>query len=171
MQATASWRPMSSNDIPAVMLLADKIHPDLPESASIFAERIKHFTDGCLVLAGEEICGYIMSHPIRKRCPPALDSLLAEIPQDADQYYIHDVAILPTLQGRGLSADGIRRVLTIAQSYHTTCLVSVYGTFGFWSRFGFEAKMGDPEISSKIQGYGADALYLERQNTAEQVLR
>ncbi|KAK0742544.1 hypothetical protein B0T21DRAFT_132640 [Apiosordaria backusii] len=156
----AYWRSMSNNDIPAVTYVADKIHSNLPESPSVFEERVKLFPEGCLVLATErqEIGGYIILHPIRQRSPPALDTLLGEIPQDADQYYIHDLAILPKFQGRGFAAEGVREILEVSNSYSTTSLVSVYGTSPFWGRFGFEVRPVEARMSAKIRGYGDDAI-------------
>ncbi|RDL38243.1 putative gcn5-related n-acetyltransferase protein [Venustampulla echinocandica] len=164
----AAWRKMSVGDIKGLLRVADEIHPDLPEGEHVFAERVKLFPDGCLVLKEgdkNEICGYAISHPIRHRQPPALDSLLGEIAPDADQYYIHDLAILPRLRGQSLAAACIGKLLTVAQRYRTTCLVSVYGTTSFWGRFGFERETVDAVLSEKLRGYGEDATYLERQNS------
>lgn len=166
-QATAAWREMSVNDIENLVRVADKIHPDLPESDEVFAERVKLFAKGCLALVerdGEELCGYVISHPIRYRQPPVLDSLLAEIAPDADQYYIHDLAILPEVRGCGLAQGCIKRILGIAQRYPTTCLISVYGTATFWGRFGFVSVEVGEELREKLANYGDDAVYLERKN-------
>lgn len=157
---------MSVGDVNGLLRVADEVHPDLPESDLVFAERVKLFPDGCLVLVeGNEVCGYAISHPIRHRQPPALDSLLKEIAPDADQYYIHDLAILPKFRGRGLAAECVRKLLTVAERYPTTCLVSVYGTAPFWGRFGFVAEKVDTILSEKLLNYGDDATYLSRQNS------
>lgn len=105
-----AWHVMSISNIDSLVHVANKIHPNLPESAQVFAERIKLFPEGCLALMGnetDELFGYIISHPIRYRQPPALNSFLTEIAPDADQYYIHDLAILPELRGRGLAKEGV----------------------------------------------------------------
>jgi hypothetical protein len=92
---------MTVKDIDGLLRVGDEVHPELPEGAHVFTERVQLFPQGCLVLAADdEVCGYAISHPIRSRQPPALDSLLGEIPGDADQYYIHDVAILSKVRGR-----------------------------------------------------------------------
>jgi ribosomal protein S18 acetylase RimI-like enzyme len=157
---------MSTSDTKGVLRVADKVHPDLPESESVFAERMKLFPEGCLVLVQEdEVCGYVISHPIHHGHPPALDSLLGEIAPDADQFYIHDLAILPGFRGRGLAAECIGKLFMVAQRYETTCLVSVYDTAPFWAHFGFVPEPVDEVLSKKLQGYGADATYLTRQNS------
>lgn len=156
---------MTKDDIPDLLRVADQVHPDLPESDVVFIERVKLFPEGCLMLVdGEKVCGYAVSHPIRQHQPPALDSLLGEIARDADQYYIHDVAIIPEYRGRGLAAEGIRRLLEVATPYPTTCLVSVYGTAPFWARFGFAPEPVDALLSEKLRNYGDDATYMSRRN-------
>lgn len=166
-KAKAVWREMTIDDIESLVRVADRIHPDLPESDEVFAERVKLFPEGCLALVeGDEnkLCGYAISHPIRRRQPPALDSLLGEIAPDADQYYIHDLAILPEARGRGLAQECIGKLLAIAKRFPTTCLVSVYGTTQFWGRFGFVPEEVDEDLEKKLLDYGDDATYLERKN-------
>ena len=165
--AEASWRELSINDIKSLARVADTIHPGLPESDEVFSERVSLFPEGCLALLsgnGNSLCGYAISHPIRRRQPPALNSLLGRIASDADQYYIHDLAILPELRGRGLAQECINKLFAIAKGYPTTCLISVYGTELFWGRFGF-VKVGiDDVLREKLLEYGDDAVYLERKN-------
>lgn len=159
---------MSTSDAPALQHIADEIHPGLPEGNHVFAERATLFPEGCLVLAEDgELCGYAISHPIRHRQPPALDSLLGEIPPDADEYYIHDVAVLPGLRGRGLAGDCVRMLLEVARRYPTAGLVSVYGTAPFWRRFGFVREAVDEGLSRKLRGYGEGAVYLTRHNDVD----
>jgi GNAT superfamily N-acetyltransferase len=164
----ATWRPLSANDITSLIRIADKIHPDLPESKQVFAERVSLFPQGCLGLFDEagELTGYIISHPIRYREPPALNQLLGGIAPGAEQYYVHDLAVLPEIRGSGFAHEGLDRVLgSVAKRYATTGLVSVYGTVGFWGRYGFMVpEVMDEVLRKKVLGYGDDAVYLEREN-------
>jgi len=161
---------MTLDDIPKVVQVADRVHPGLPEGEYVFAERMKLFPKGCLVLAlvdgsMSKILGYAVSHPIRYHQPPALDSLLREIPPDADQYYIHDVVVLPEYRGHGSAAKAVQMLLEVAgeYKYETTCLVSVYGTGSFWRRFAFDEEQ-DERLREKLRGYGEDAVYMSRRN-------
>lgn len=160
----ASWREMVAGDIAGVMRVHDQIHSALPERVEVFRERLSLFPGGCWALAdGQDICGYAISLPIRHGQPPALNSLLGQIAPDADQYYVHDVAILPKSRGGSLASIGINNILAVAKDYPSTCLISVYGTASFWGRFGFVAVPIDEALSSKLRGYGHDATYLVRQ--------
>lgn len=161
------WRDLMSKDISQVVQIADKIHPGLPERHEVFAERLKVFPEGCLALVNtksDELCGYLISHPIITYQPPPLDTLIGEIPPGADQYYIHDLAILPESRGGGRAKEAVAKVLDIAKQYPTTCLISVYGTSGFWGRFGFREPVLGDGLQRKVAVYGEDAVFLERKN-------
>ncbi|EMD92979.1 hypothetical protein COCC4DRAFT_139693 [Bipolaris maydis ATCC 48331] len=165
----AQWRVLSPTNLPNLSRIAATIHPGLAERDTVFSERITLFPAGCLGLFDEKsntLYGYLISHPIRHQEPPELDSLLGEIAPDADQYYIHDLAILPGARGSGLAQKGVEKVLsTVAQVYKTSSLVSVYGTTSFWGKFGFEKPdVVSAKLSEKLLGYGDGAVYLERKN-------
>ena len=161
------WRQMSVKDIDSVSRVAEETHPNLPESDQIFTERAKLFPEGCLALVeshSDRLHGYVISHPIRCRQIPALDSLLREISFEADQYYIHDLVILPRFRGYGLAKECMDKLFAIAKRYSTTCLISVYGTASFWGRFDFVPVEVDDGLKEKLLDYGDDATYLERRN-------
>ena len=165
-QDKASWRELSVSDVKSVASIADSIHPNLPERDEVFAERIQLFPEGCLGLSESrhnDLCGYVISHPIRRLQPPALNSLLGKIAFEADQYYIHDLAILRMFRGRGFAQECMDKLSAIAGQYPTTCLISVYGTERFWSRFGFVPVQVDDVLKNKLREYGDDATYLERE--------
>jgi len=159
-----TWRPMEAGDLDRVMALADRCHPGLPEDRAVFAERLALYPHGCLVLAGPAgIGGYAVAHPIRAFAPPALGALLGAIPADADQFYIHDVVVAPERRGGGVSGEAIRLLLEEAAAFPSAALVSVYGTAGFWSRFGFRPAKG-VDMKAKLRPYGDDAVFMVRTN-------
>jgi ribosomal protein S18 acetylase RimI-like enzyme len=161
---------MTLSDIQDVVRVAAHVHPELPESEAIFAERVKLFPEGCLILLHQEtngdnsaIAGYAISHPIRSHQPPCLNTLLEQLPTYADQYYIHDLAILPEYRGRGYAAEGVRKMLAIGERYASTCLVSVYGTSEFWGRFGFVREDEDEKLKDDLGAYGDGAVFMVRE--------
>ena len=156
------WRPMASGDLDAVKALSDRIHPGLVERREVFADRLAVFPDGCLVLvSGDEIAGYGVSHPARLYQPPHLDALLGTVRTDANSYYIHDVAVAPERRGTGRAAAGVGLLLAVARAYPATALISVYGTMPFWARFGFVDATASLAPSLLVP-YGADARYMMR---------
>ena len=157
------WRPMTADDLDDVLTVAARVHPGLPERREVFSERAALFPAGALVLAeGGAIGGYAVAHPIRSHAPPALDTLLGALVADADDLYIHDVAVLPERRGGGAASAAVTRLLALASPYPTSSLVSVYGTAPFWARFGFSPSTVD--MADKIRPYGPGAIYMVRHN-------
>lgn len=161
MTQTTNWRAMQNADLSAVMQVANEVHQDLPEDQAVFAERLALYPQGCLVLQmGDQIVGYAISHPIKAANPPALNQFLGEISPQAQEYYIHDVALLPHLRGSGLARQGIEALLHQAKTYPSVALISVYGTSPFWERFGFRPSAKD--MGDKLTPYGEGAVYMAR---------
>ena len=98
MSRETGWRRMAPADLPAVMAIAAVVHPDYPEDEPVFAERLRLAPEGCHVLAGEggALQGYLVSHPWPAGAVPALNSLLGAIPPGTVNWYIHDLALLPS---------------------------------------------------------------------------
>jgi ribosomal protein S18 acetylase RimI-like enzyme len=159
-----SWRNMSAADLPAIMAAAAEVHPDYPEGEAVFAERLALHPAGCLVLAGGKgIGGYVLSHPWRFGQVPALDSLLGALPEDADIYYIHDLALLPVARGSGAASACVHRLAAHARAsgFARMALVAVGNSAGFWRRQGFR-EAHDEALARKLASYDDAARYLVR---------
>lgn len=158
------WRPAHASDLPAISAIAARVHPDLPERPEVFAEKMRLYPDGCLVLAAEdEIVGYGLSHPWMQHQIPPLDDFLEALPDAADCLYVHDVAVLPDRRGGAARAyvaaiDDLARASRIA----TLALVSVYATWPLWDRLGFRAVTADATLRAKLACYGEGAIYMLR---------
>jgi len=158
------WRPMTASDLAQVQALADAIHLDHPEDASIFAERLHLYPQGCFALEENgRLIGYALTHPWHFGKPPALNSRLGEIPPSATTYYVHDVALLPEARGKGYAAQiGERLAAHAAQAgFGNLSLVAVNNSQGFWERLGFRV-VHDPGLEDKLLTYGPDAVLMAR---------
>lgn len=159
-----SWRPMTANDLPAVLAVAGIVHPDYPEDEAVFAERLRLFPQGCLVLdRAEGLRGYVLSHPWHRAAPPALNSLLGGLPAAADCFYIHDLALLPSARGGGAGRAVTETLVRIAagEELPRLALVAIDGSLGFWWRQGFR-ELHDPALAAKLASYDDAARYMER---------
>ncbi|KAK3349624.1 hypothetical protein B0T25DRAFT_246916 [Lasiosphaeria hispida] len=115
---TPVWRLMLPTDIPRILPISQAIHTSLPKappsspSAPASFPRLSRPRHRRALQPGSRsdsrVCGYAISHPIRRHQPPALDTLVGEIAPGADQYYIHDVAVLLEVRGRGAAREGLR---------------------------------------------------------------
>ncbi|WP_445501852.1 GNAT family N-acetyltransferase [Microvirga sp. G4-2] len=159
------WRPMTAQDLARAQILADTIHIDHPEDAEVFAERLRLYPQGCLALEeGGRLIGYALTHPWHFGKPPALNSLLGEIPHDATTYYVHDVALLPEARGKGYAAQVAQKLAHHAEGagFSNLSLVAVNNSQGFWERLGFRTR-NVPGLEEKLLSYGPDAGLMVRE--------
>lgn len=154
-----TWRPMRTADLPGVMALAAVVHPGFPEREAVFAERLRLFPDGCCVHGGTEFDGYLVSHPWRAADPPALDTMLGQLPATAAVYYIHDLALHPALRGKGVAGAILRGLGPARAGLDGAELVAVNGSVPFWRHFGFEVA-NPPGMAAKLAAYGAHAHFM-----------
>lgn len=155
---------MSAADLPAVNALAERIHPSFPEDAAVFTERLRLYPDGCRVFErGDVIEAYVVSHPWLRNEPPALNSLLGELPAAPSTYYIHDLALAPEVRGSGAAADIVASLAAhaLAGGFSSMSLIAVNGSSRFWQRQGFEVAP-NPLLDAKLTSYGDDAVFMTR---------
>lgn len=155
---------MAPADLPAVIAVAAEVHPNYPEGEAVYVERLTLHPAGCLVLESREgIGGYVLSHPWRLGQVPELDSLLGAVPPDADAYYIHDLALLPSARGGGAASACVDRLAVHAHASGFTrmALVAVGNSAGFWRRHGFH-EAHDEALARKLASYDDAARYMVR---------
>lgn len=165
--APVQWRRMIGSDIVAVSDLAIRLHPDFPERPQVLSEKLRLFPRGCFVLenaADGGICGYCLSHPWTIGLPPALDSLLGELPRTPSTYFIHDLAVEALLRRRNLAAALVLRLVDIARAVQVErmMLVAVSGSEPFWERMGFRRTADDTLQAAVRVKYGAGSVQMER---------
>ena len=151
---------MEVADLPAVVALAERLHPHHPESPTVFAERLALAPEGCRVLAADAgLAGYAISHPWTGQAPPRLDALLGVLPARPGAWHIHDIALAPGVRGMGLAAAVLRGLL--AGRALPATLVAIPGTGAIWARQGFrDAAVDDP---AALSSYGAGARFMRRE--------
>ncbi len=150
---------MTADDLPDVKRLSDAIYDaTLSESAEVYAEKLALYPAGCFLLAeGARTLGYLLTHPWRKGSPPEIDQLLGGLPEEADCYYVHDLAVLPDARGTGAAHAAMVLVRTAAmrEGFCLVRLVAVGGAKSFWQRMGFA------RIAAADAGYGPGACLME----------
>ena len=157
---------MAPADLPAVMAIAAVVHPDYPEDEAVFAERLRLAPEGCHVLAAGDgaLQGYLISHPWPAGTAPALNSLLGEIPLGVVNWYLHDLALLPSGRGGGAAGEIVVEIARHAAEtgYTSLALVAVNDSTGFWRRQGFR-EVHDPALDRKLASYDDAARYMRRE--------
>ncbi|PJG49421.1 GNAT family N-acetyltransferase [Sphingobium sp. LB126] len=153
------WMSMREADLPTVKVISDTVHGAYTEDEAIYAERLALYPSGCLILRSEgQPLGYLIAHPWRSEQPPALNMRLGGIPADADVYYLHDIALLPSARGTGAGKSAMAKVVEQARTegFAAIRLMAVNGADSFWSSQGF-VRLPDGSAS-----YGDASVFMER---------
>jgi ribosomal protein S18 acetylase RimI-like enzyme len=159
-----TWRAMTGYDLPAVEKIAADVHPGFFESPEVLAEKQRLYHHGAYLLEiGERPAGYVLSHPWKTGSLPALNALLGELPEAADTYYLHDLALLPVARRIGAASFIVSALVkhAAAHGFGTMSLVAVNGSQGFWERHGF-AVADVPDLSEKLGTYEEAARLMVR---------
>lgn len=154
----SDWRSMAAADISAVAAISDAVHGNYTERADVYAERLILYPAGCWLLEQDgKTTGYLISHPWAGRQPPALNHLIQALPEPADHYYLHDLALRLAARGSGAAqaAIGIVRDQARRAGFKRIALTAVNGADAFWVRNGFTAVAGG-------ETYGHDSLAMEQ---------
>ena len=160
--AAHGWREMIAGDLPRVLTIADKCHPDHPEDEAVFRERLALFPSGCSVLENDgHIVGYLICHPYLFGRPVDLNSLLGKIPSNTDVIYIHDVSIDLGMRGQGLASEAVSHAKQLARKsgFGKLALVAVNHSQPFWAEHGF-VRISDDLIDQALSRYGIASSYM-----------
>lgn len=153
------WRQMRAADLPAVAAISDAVHGRYTEDVAIYAGRLALYPAGCRVFEVEgAVAGYLIAHPWRSASPPGLGERPDAIPDDADTYYFHDLALLPAARGTGAGRTAVMLAERQAREagFGDITLMAVNGADSFWAAQGF-IYVGGGEAS-----YGEGAYLMRR---------
>lgn len=155
---------MGSADVTRVAEIAKIGFPDHFEDRGCFENRLALSPAGCFVLEVEgAVQGYVVAYPWRRWSAPILNARIAAIPADADTLFLHDLALDPSVRGKGLTGPILDRLTAEAREagWPAIALVAVNNAARFWERQGFVVQ-GDPAMGAKLASYGPDARYMMR---------
>ena len=135
------FRPLTRDDISGLHRLeAESYLPSLHESDEAFIRLIELFPDGAFGCFDDEgLCGYAFGVPLMAGSTLELRTPLERIPEEADTFYIHDVAVAERCRGQGVGHALGARLLDLARElgFRRCELVSVQGSAPFWEKLGF----------------------------------
>lgn len=151
---------MTVADLADVTALAGLLHPEHPESAAVFAERLALAPGFCRMLPGG--AGYAIAHPWAGTAPPPLDARLGTLPAGAPMLHLHDIALHPAVRGAGRAGAAVAALLgdAAAQGMRQASLVAVAGKQFYWAGQGFRPAGWPP--GPALAGYGAGAVAMVR---------
>ena len=162
----AALRPMTADDLPAVLALqAQGYPPALHDAAPAFLSRMAMAPAMNLVAwdhAG--LSGYLVSHAWISGSPPPVDTVLSP-PHSPQCWYVHDLSVGPQARGTGLAQALIAAGAAAARAagLGVSELVAVEGAAPFWEKQGWRARtLQDPALAAKVAAYGASAVFMTK---------
>ncbi|MBK8396945.1 MAG: GNAT family N-acetyltransferase [Leptospiraceae bacterium] len=135
----------------------ESYHSIEPESVEVLKSKWEMSPETCFVLVEEnKILAYLLSHPWFEDDAPDLYTKLEFCP-NTNGIFIHDLAVLPISQGKGLGRIALKYLFQYAKAINVyfISLVSIQGSGQFWEKFNFEPKY----IAKPLDSYGQESIY------------
>ena len=163
-------RALALHHLPGLLAVQRACYGDaLVESAKVFARRLASPANCSLVVEVDgQVGAYLAAyHSVQGKVTPLQgDFESAAAPGTADTLYLHDLAVLPQLAGRGL-AQALLAPLhgqALARGLWRAALVSVQGSQPFWASQGYAVQtLGQALQRAQLASYGPGAVYMVRQ--------
>ena len=168
MSRALQLRQMLPADMPAVLHIQRRAHgAGFVESAAVLQRKLELAPRCCWVAEREgQMLAYLYSHPWQGGSPPAVHQLLVELPLQADVWFVHDLALDPAMQGRGLASRLFQHACSQARLAGRTrsLLVALAGAEAFWRRQGYrrlDARVHSTPEADLTTAYGAGACLMQ----------
>ena len=154
------WRAMTAADLPRVTAISAEVHGRYAEPLEVYAERLLLCPSGCFVCEVDGVVrGLLVTHPWQRAAPPpALGAMLNTIPDPADTWYLHDIALLPDTRGLGAGQAAVALVDGLAREAGVLdiTLVAVNGADRYWATQRFDYTV------ASAGGYGPGTYVMRR---------
>ncbi len=165
----ATLRTLAPQHLPGLLAVQRACYGEgLVESAAVFARRLASPANCSLVAEVDGRVGAYLAacHAVQGKVTPLQgDFEPVAGPAIADTLYLHDLAVLPQLAGRGL-AQALLALLhgqALARGLRRAALVSVQGSQPFWARQGYAVQaLGQAPQRAQLASYGPGAVYMAR---------
>lgn len=134
------------------------------ETLTVLEAKLELSPESCWVVEGDAaLKGYLFAHPWFSAAPPAWNEVLSHLPDTADCFYLHDLAVAPNARGQGVAEALIKAARQEARrmGFTLAALTAVQGSVPFWNKQGFKPcdnKVGSGE--QHLKTYGDDAAFM-----------
>lgn len=158
-------RPLQASDLSAIHAIQGESYPpSMQEGMDVICRRIEAARETCWIALDDlGPCGYLFAYPSSLGAVTPLDGDFS-ISSDADTLYLHDLAVLRRVAGRGVgnALFALAMESACARGLDYSGLVSVQGSRHYWMRQGYEVSEPTPDCVALLRDYPADAVYMTR---------
>lgn len=162
----AQLRLIRPEDLDDVMRIQAQAYSDeILETREVMRARLDSVANTSWVVeCNGQVYAYLLAYlSCAKQVTPWGKPLLHQ--DNADTFYLHDLAISDAARGFRLGPWLVERVLAqlVGSNLRHAALVSVQGTQGFWEKLGFVAELSLPDPQQvNLQTYNSSAVYMAR---------
>ena len=171
--ADATLVPLALEHLPGLLAVQRACYGDgLVEGLDVFARRLASPSHCSLVIEVDgQVLAYLAAYrSLRGKVTPLHgDFEPVAAPLTSDTLYLHDMAVLPHLAGRGLARALLAPLWAQAgsQGLRHTALVSVQGSQVYWERQGYAVQPLERATQrARLASYGTGAVYMSRHLTS-----
>lgn len=149
-------RPLQEIDLDELLVVQRAAYGDIYiESKEIFHTKLEVSKETCLGgFQNNRLAGYCIGFNWQSGLAVPLHSDIREISHVENSYYLHDIAIHPDFEGKGLARRFMEKSIEIARSrgFQSVELTAVQTAATYWQRFGFKP------MAAAEGGYGEEAM-------------
>jgi GNAT superfamily N-acetyltransferase len=162
-------RPMTAEDVSQVLALQHTCYqPEFHEPVQAFDSKLRSSPDTCWVIStrAASIAAYLVCLPVARANYPTLRAPSWQPVADADELYVHDMAISPDLRGQGAAHLLLQQATTHAAlvGLSRLSLIAVQDSTTFWAHLGFTPQtVTSLALQHKLASFGAEATLMTRQ--------
>ena len=164
---------LAPQHLPSLLAVQRACYGDgLVEGLDVFARRLASPSHCSLVIEVDgQVLAYLAAYrSLRGKVTPLHgDFEPVAAPLTSDTLYLHDMAVLPHLAGRGLARALLAPLWAQAgsQGLRHTALVSVQGSQVYWERQGYAVQPLERATQrARLASYGTGAVYMSRHLTS-----
>jgi len=153
---------MKQEDLPQVIeVQRQTFTEDLRETHEVFLDRFERFGEYFLILEdGTNIVGYALAFPWLHGDSPVNNQKFPIVLPSPTCFYLHDIAILSSHQGKGFAQAMLEKIEQKARSlgFEQLSLMSVSQSGNYWDQAGFTPLEVSKEKQARLlENYGENA--------------
>ncbi len=159
-------REAKKADFNEIFNIQKSAYKKFSETKEAIESRLKLSDKTCFVaFSKKEIIGYLLAHPWKANSIPAFNSVLPALPDNADSFYIHDLAILKKNRKAGIGEALINKGLDCAVRLDfiriNLLAINDYAK-NFYKKLCFKVKrITDKNSITNLIAYGENAEYMQ----------
>ncbi|MDR3411985.1 MAG: GNAT family N-acetyltransferase [Formivibrio sp.] len=158
-------RPIQADDAACIQAIQAVCYPpELLESTQALLAKCALSPHSCWLAENDQgVLAYLLTHPWHEDDLPTLNRPLDILPEHANIFFLHDLAVTPSSRNRGIAQELVLHAMHWAKEKkcRKAMLIAVQGAQKFWQHHGFTRQTSPSLVlQKKLNGYGQNAAFM-----------